>query len=401
MSKQRGKRVSRPRHNPTLHKAQEFVQTNKANNVNRILTYSAGDHTSSNHSEWLEQLKEDALKEHPNLRIFGTVDQVDKVTADLVYPPGVDAARKASLLQQYSTLYKNNNFFNEENKKSRTTVFQLIMDRLSEVSKQRVKSDPRYYTECYVEANEQQYNPFKLLELIRNIHVGFIGNNHVNVEVARANFHTRLQNMTQGNDDLLIYAKRFVALRTEEQIFVKANPRPTILDPTVTEVVNIFESEKLLSIKFMSTLNARYKEAVSHYQNNVNENKPVFSTVMEAYQFVDRYVCSNPDMRDVTALLTKANKDNKPQPQKQKRKGNKLDQKVNKAVKKLNDCWLCKKLNVRNDGGIKHFYPNDCPSAKVYTETKKRKRDEDTPVDDANTDAANAFLANVKKNSKK
>ena len=143
-------------------------------NVNRILTYSAGDHTSSNHSEWLEQLKEDALKEHPNLRIFGAVDQVDKVTADIVFPPGADAARKVALTQQYSTLLKTNTIFNLEVKKSRISVFQLIMDRLSEASKQRVKSDPRYYTECYVEANDQQYNPFKLLELIRNIHVGFM-----------------------------------------------------------------------------------------------------------------------------------------------------------------------------------------------------------------------------------
>jgi hypothetical protein len=383
----RGKDLSRSKHRPTLKATEDFVTNKRANISNHLLKYTLGLNISGNYHEWYKKLKEDLMIRYPKQNIFGNEDQEPKVTAE-----GATALQKKIILTKWTELYKRNYQFNEDMKNDRIAIFHEILGRLSIESRNKIESEPRYLGECYVVGNDNFYNPFKLLALIRDTHIGFTGANFINIDVARSGYHSRLASMSQGNDDLLVYANKMIALRDEEKIFTSNNPisRPTAADPQRKEVVPIFDSEKIFTIKYMSSLNHHHSEAVNHYRNRITEGKPVFNSIMEAYQFVSRFATSKRE--EVLTLFTKA------KPENHNNKGNRKDRNMNsgtnlKDVKNLKDCWMCKKLKV--SGNIKHFYPDNCPSEKIAAEicNKKRKRN-DVSIADANAEASNVFLEN-------
>jgi hypothetical protein len=329
----------------------------------------------------------------------------EKVTADCVF--GKSRRANDIILSRWKELLRNNSIYNAKLREAKTSVFQEILNRIGTASRTRIESEPEYLGDCYIAANEDnKYHPFNLLRLIRNTHIAFTGSNFVNPDVARAGFTERLHNMTQGNDSPLDYMKRLLELRDEELVFAENNKVPSKADPTVMEIIRVFPDEKPLALRFMDSLNSRHTEVVNKYRNNLNEGKPVFSTVQDACTFVNLFVSSNNvSMKQLSALVAQASQGvkHKKNGDKQRDKRRVNEKKLENAKpetspkgdannnKNLKDCWFCRNLKVGGD--IKHYYPNDCPSNKACEKItgKKRKNTSDSNAD-ANSNAANAFL---------
>ena len=370
------------------------------------LSYDSNTNTSNNYTVWLEKLKTTILKEYPrHSYLFGNTDFVQIAT-----PRNTNAELDAMNQLEYEDAMRIFNHqwkvdakYNQAVKEERISIFSTILDTLTQQSLQQVKANAKYKTECFIDGNEPVYNPYSLLKLIQEIHVGFTGSNKVNIDVARNEYRTRLAKASQGNQSLIEFSNYLTELRSEEVKFATDHPlsMPVAGDPNRTAVVLIHEDEKPYTMQFMENLNKSHCEAYANYKNGLNlEGKDVFKTIIEAYNFVSNFVSTRNaqslnELQTRLTLLTKANKEINltSRGKSNSRTNSKAKDNHKEGTKKEpDDCKKC--IEEGKTDNLKHWFPRDCPSVK-----RKRKRDSnDTEVD--NKVASNAFMKNLNDSNK-
>jgi len=340
---------------------------------------------ANNYVIWCEGRLDKIISKYPKHTYLKTgTDFVDQVTHTFTEDEveHMSAFEWENAKMDMIAAKKNDAKYNLTVKEERVQIFHEIMESLSKDSESKVKANSRW-RQCMVEGNVPIYNPFTLLDVIREIHIGYNGIIKGNVHIARENYAEKLANMMQGeNQNLISYYTEMDNFRKEVDQFVKLNPVPTDADPTISVVIPLF-SEQQYSIRFMKSLNQNHSSAVNLYNNELNQKKrEIFKTLYEAYDYVSNFI-EDGDVDYQSKIILKITK------QLNQDKSKKTSNKADKVEKKPNDCKLCKDRKI--PGNIKHWYPSECPLAK-----KRKKRENETCTEaDKNTITANNFLDNL------